>query len=233
MLSVVEWRDDELPMEAVAVFVAALGTALATGLGAVPFLFFWEGGRAPREPLRGGHGGPGGDHGRGGRRSRRHGAARARRAHVRDAAGVQGRPPGRRCHRDAPLEHPRLRPPLRRRPGRLRRHGLWRGAHHVPDLRARSPGAQLLDRAGGDRRRGAGRRCTHRSQPSRAGSDGRSRDSRTRRPRQERATSRSGLRCPTPRPSYAGSRSSSTTWSRGWTGSCPCRARSSRMRRTS
>ena len=36
-----------------------------------------------------------------------------------------------------------------------------------------------------------------------------------------------------PRPSYAGSRSSSTTWSRGWTGSCPCSARSSRMRRTS
>ena len=39
-VAVVAWRDDELTMEAVAVFVAALGTALATGLGAVPFLFF-------------------------------------------------------------------------------------------------------------------------------------------------------------------------------------------------
>ncbi len=55
-----------------------------------------------------------------------------------------------------PLEHARLRPPLRGCAGRLGRHDPRSSPHHVPDLGGRPAGAQLLARARRDRRRRAG-----------------------------------------------------------------------------
>ena len=58
--------------------------------------------------------------------------------------------------RDAPLEHARDRPDLRRRPGRLRRRRPRRGAHHLSDLGSRLARAPVLAAARRDRRRRPG-----------------------------------------------------------------------------
>ena len=154
-------------------------------------------------------------------------------AELRDAAGVPGRAPRRRRDRDPPLEHARLRPPLRRGADRLGRHRPRRRPDHLPDLRARPARAQLLARARRDRRRRARGGDAHRPQlrpldppPARRARGGRGGRG-CRRPLGARA------RCPTRRPSCAGSRSSSTTWWRASTGSSPCSRSSSRTPRTS
>ena len=154
-------------------------------------------------------------------------------AELRDEAGVPGCAARRRRHGDAPLEHARIRPSLRGGADRFGRHRPRSRPHHVPDVRARPAGAQLLARARRDRCRRAGGGSAHRPQlcaldPASA-----------RGARGGRSGSRRGRSlCAGPgsrrhRPSCVGSPWSSTTWWRASTGSSPCRRISSRTPRTS